>query len=118
MSKLKTTKSASLILQKRIVLFTTVVALLATPIAVAKDAKEQKVVPEGYSTLYTSYEVKKGETLWSIAADNLDQSGYEDITAYIDEIKQINNLSDKEADRLISGQYVIISYLKETDKIK
>lgn len=114
MSKLRTTKHAKLVLEKRVMLFTTVVTLIATPIAVAMDKKEVKEIPDGYSVLYTSYEVKSGETLWSIASDNLDTSGYTDIPSYIDEIKQINHI--EEEDKIKSGQYVILSYLEETEK--
>lgn len=45
-------------------LFTTVVTLIATPIAVAMDKKEVKEIPDGYSVLYTNYEVKSGDTIF------------------------------------------------------
>lgn len=114
MSKLRTTKHARAVLEKKIVLFTTVVTLIATPIVIHKNKKEVKEIPDGYSVLYTSYEVKSGETLWSIASDNLDTSGYNNITSYIEEIKQINHI--EEDDKIKSGQHVIISYLEENEK--
>ncbi len=111
MSNLRISKNAKNILKKRIALFATVAVLTAGGITVINALdKPDKVVPEGYSTLYTSYEIGPGETLWSIASDNLDRSGYEDVRDYINEIIQINHL---DPDQIKSGQNIIISYIEE-----
>ncbi len=56
---------------------------------------------------YTSIEVQHGETMWSIARNNLDPDHYIDIQTYIQEVVQINNLTD---DQIVAGQYLIIPY--------
>lgn len=57
---------------------------------------------------YTSIEVHYGETLWSIAEDYLDTGHYHDIRTYINEILQINHLSEDAF--ITAGQYLIIPY--------
>lgn len=56
---------------------------------------------------YTSIEVKYGETLWSIAEQNMDTDHYSDINAYIKEVKKINLLNE---DDIKAGQHIIIPY--------
>ncbi|MCL2051896.1 MAG: LysM peptidoglycan-binding domain-containing protein [Lachnospiraceae bacterium] len=58
---------------------------------------------------YTSIEVKYGETLWSIAEQNM-SGHYPDIYAYIKEVKKINHLPD---DDLRAGQYIVIPYFSD-----
>lgn len=53
---------------------------------------------------YVSYCVKGGDTLWSIACENM-TSSYVSAYEYIDEIKSINNLS---SNNLTAGSSIII----------
>lgn len=55
---------------------------------------------------YTSIMIQEGDSLWSLAEKNCDKN-FKSKMAYIEEIKEINGLSDE---KLISGQYLIIPY--------
>ncbi|MCD8232242.1 MAG: LysM peptidoglycan-binding domain-containing protein [Clostridiales bacterium] len=57
-------------------------------------------------TCYKSVYVQAGDTLWSIADEYMDDS-YDDKNEYIEEVKQINHIT--EAD-LRAGSYIIIPY--------
>lgn len=55
---------------------------------------------------YKSIMISDGDTLWSIAAQNMD-SHYEHAADYVAEVKRMNSL---ETDRIIAGNYLIIPY--------
>lgn len=55
---------------------------------------------------YTSIRIEKGDTLWSIANDYM-SAEYEDVHAYIAEVKELNQLEYSE---IHSGQYLTIPY--------
>lgn len=114
MSKLRTSRNAQLVLYKRVVLLTTVATLIATPVACAQNKPAQKEIPDGSTVFYTSYEIKGGDTLWGIAAANLEQSGYDNVEDYMEEIKQINNLINE--DKITNGGHIILSYVAEEPK--
>lgn len=108
----KTTKHAQKTWNKKIAIFGTTAILFASAIITVKALDEpKKVIPEGYQTLYTSYEIKAGDTLWSLAEEHLEESGYDDIRAYIEEIKAINHIEN--GHDIKSGNYIILSYLEE-----
>ncbi|MCI8301095.1 MAG: LysM peptidoglycan-binding domain-containing protein [Lachnospiraceae bacterium] len=55
---------------------------------------------------YTSLEIKKGDTLWSIASEyGID--AYSDLQTYVAEVKALNNLK---GDTIHSGQFLVIPY--------
>lgn len=56
--------------------------------------------------LITSVEVKKGDTLWSIATVYMTEE-YNDINDYIKEIKSCNGLA---TDNINAGNYIIVPY--------
>ena len=65
-----------------------------------------------YNKYYTSIKIESGDTLWTIAdeyIDNLDVSKAE----YIDEICQINEISE---DEIHAGDYIVVPYY--SDEIK
>lgn len=64
-------------------------------------AKGQEVKP---NKEYITYQIKKDDTLWSISKVNMNKEYYS-ITAYIDEIKTINQLSN---DTILAGKFLII----------
>ena len=55
---------------------------------------------------YTSIQIEKGDTLWSIA-DTYITSEYDSIQDYIDEVKELNHLGP---DDIHAGQYLTIPY--------
>ena len=55
---------------------------------------------------YTSIEIKPGDSLWSIACRYSD-GHYSSIQKYIEELKQINNLS---SDTIHAFEYLLVPY--------
>ena len=55
---------------------------------------------------YQEIEIQPGDTLWSIARENLGP-GYDDIYEYIEDIAECNNL---DSDRINAGCYLLIPY--------
>lgn len=56
--------------------------------------------------LVTSIEIKKGDTLWSIASDYMSEE-YDDMNEYIEEIKESNGMF---TDDIRTGNYIIVPY--------
>lgn len=56
---------------------------------------------------YKSIEIKKGDTLWSIANEYMDDEHYKNKSEYIKEVKQINSLK---SDKIVSGRHIIVPY--------
>jgi cell division protein YceG involved in septum cleavage len=58
---------------------------------------------------YTSVKIEQGDTLWSIAQENM-TSEYSGIQEYIDEVCTLNHISE---DDIHSGAYITIPYYSE-----
>lgn len=56
--------------------------------------------------LVTSVEIKKGDSLWSIASEYMSDE-YDNINDYIDEIKKCNGIT---TDQIRSGNYIVVPY--------
>lgn len=56
---------------------------------------------------YKSIEISKGDTLWSIANENIDTDHYKSVQEYVNEIKEMNSMK---SDHIISGSCLIIPY--------
>ncbi len=63
---------------------------------------------------YKSIEVSKGDTLWSIAAENFDTEHYKNIQEYVKEIKEMNAMK---SDHIMSGSCLIIPYYAPDDLV-
>ncbi|TCT14897.1 LysM domain-containing protein [Natranaerovirga pectinivora] len=61
--------------------------------------------------IFSVITIEYGDTLWSIAKDNMD-ANYYTINTYIQEVKVINNLS---TDKIIAGEYLIIPNLASNE---
>lgn len=62
---------------------------------------------EGYRVKQvTSIEIKKGDTLWSIASAHMTDE-YDDVNDYISEIMVSNGLT---SDKIQAGKYIIVPY--------
>lgn len=62
---------------------------------------------------YTSHMIMPGESLWSIAQENIDHVHYESVQDYINEIKFINGITNSE---LKIGDYILIPYFSNEVK--
>ncbi len=56
---------------------------------------------------YKSIEVAKGDTLWSIAQNHVDEKYFKNTGEYVAEVKKINSLA---SDNIVAGSYIIIPY--------
>jgi len=73
--------------------------------AVSDDAKSDQF------KYYTSINIEKGDTLWSIASEYV--SGTKTISNYVNELKEINNL---QTDCIYQGQNLIVYYYSSEQK--
>ena len=55
---------------------------------------------------FTSIEIQEGDSLWSIAEDNMTEE-YASVKDYIKEVKRMNHLS---SDQLTKGCYIVIPH--------
>lgn len=70
-------------------------------------SQKTKADAAGLYKYYTSYEVKSGDTLWSIAKEYSGNGAYDRITDYIDEVCSINHLPN---DTIYAGNKICIPY--------
>lgn len=56
---------------------------------------------------FKSIEIASGDTLWSIAEDNMDTRYYKHTADYVAEVKRMNSL---DTDQIIAGSYLIVPY--------
>ena len=56
---------------------------------------------------FTSYEVTKGDTLWTVATKNINYMYYHSIQDYIDEVMEINHMNNS---TICVGESIIIPY--------
>ena len=56
---------------------------------------------------FTSYEVTKGDTLWTVASKNINYMYYHSIQDYIDEVMEINHMNNS---TICVGESIIIPY--------
>jgi cell division protein YceG involved in septum cleavage len=62
--------------------------------------------------LVTSVEIKKGDTLWSIATEYITDE-YSNLNEYINEIKDTNGLV---SDTIHAGNYILVPYYADASK--
>lgn len=60
---------------------------------------------------YVSYVVRSGDSLWSIAQENI-PVGREDVSDFIDELKHVNKL---QSDYIYEGQLIAVPYYEKTE---
>ena len=96
-----------------LVLLTAVFVLLCILIgsSIASSGQSRAALNHSYK-YYTSIEIEKGDTLWTIAEQYM-TSEYGSIQSYVEEIKDVNNLGD---DEIHSGQYLTIPYYSTENK--
>lgn len=74
------------------------IGFFAKTVTAERDGERVKLV--------TSVEIKKGDTLWSIASEYISDE-YDNVSDYIKEIKQSNGMN---SDEIHSGNYIIVPY--------
>lgn len=80
------------------------IVILLTIIFATKTATAKN---DGYRIKQaTSVQIKKGDTLWSIASEYM-SSEYKDLNDYIEEIKISNGLT---SDKIHAGNFIIVPY--------
>lgn len=107
-------KRRSVVLRK--LSFTIITAVFVTIIALSvfsMSAKAKSTQGANDYKYYTSHMIMPGESLWSIAQENIDYVHYESVLAYIEEINFINGMNNSE---LQIGDYILIPYF--SDEIK
>ena len=67
-----------------------------------------------HQKLYTDICIEQGDTLWSIAGEYMSPE-YRDSSAYIQEIMEINHLTDENS--IHEGSYLVIPYYAKSDMI-
>lgn len=85
-------------------LFCAIVFALSYNVIISQANSDMSDITYKY---FTSHCVAKGDTLWSIAEENIDYEFYDCIQEYIDEVTEINHLSN---DTIKVGQSIIIPY--------
>ena len=76
--------------------------------SISKRRARQKQVRRNILLLVIrSIEISSGDTLWSIAEDNMDARYYRHTADYVAEVKRMNSL---DTDQIIAGSYLIIPY--------
>lgn len=86
-----------------IIIIISLSVLLGTGISVLASTKDD---PATYNKYYTSIRIEAGETLWSIADEYIKDLDI-DKTDYIAEICELNNIN---ADEIVAGEYIVVSY--------
>lgn len=75
-----------------------------------KTSVEASAAETGFPVGYVSYVVKSGDSLWSIAEDNLPEDGA-DISGFVKELKHINKL---QSDYIYDGQLLAVPCYEKT----
>lgn len=94
-------------LRRRAILISMVLSLMIAGICACRtfaQANASGKIP-AYK-YYTSYEIKEGDSLWSIAEQYIDEH-YNSVNDYIKEVKSINGLTK---DTIHAGCYLVIPY--------
>ena len=96
--------------------FTIITAIFLTIIALSVfslSAKAKSTQGADDYKYYTSHMIMPGESLWSIAQENIDYVHYESVQNYIEEINFINGMTNSE---LHIGDYILIPYFSDEMK--
>ena len=90
-----------------------IITVLTVMVSAIKSKAVSETADPDSCKYYTSIEISKGDSIWSLASEYID-SHYESKEAYIDEVIQINSLSD--ADDIVAGEYIIMPYYSSESK--
>ncbi len=96
-------------IRNKVVLTVATLIIVLTAVLSVQSIKSQAQEDRAEVTYkyFTSHEVENGDTLWSIALEHIDYSYYNCVQDYIDEVIDINNMSN---DTVRVGQNIVIPY--------
>ncbi|MBO4373493.1 MAG: LysM peptidoglycan-binding domain-containing protein [Lachnospiraceae bacterium] len=97
-------------IRRRVFMFAAVFAvitLIVTASISTRSFADEKTPAGGRSKYYRSIEIKKGDTLYSIAASYI-SSEYSGTGEYIDEVVRLNSLDD--INSIHAGDHLIVPY--------
>lgn len=104
-------KRAKVVARRKMILLLTTVLLITIGSIVfgsifssAQSSAEESGIQYKY---YKSIEIKKGDSLWSIANEYCEDEYYDNTKDYVKELKEINNLK---SEKIHYGQRLIVAY--------
>ena len=104
-------KRAKVVARRKMILLLTTVLLITIGSIVfgsifssAQSSAEESGIQYKY---YNSIEIKKGDSLWSIANEYCEDEYYDNTKDYVIELKEINNLK---SEKIHYGQRLIVAY--------
>lgn len=100
-------KERVVISKKLLMALITIIAVLMLIILFRDRSMETTYAKQPQNKYYKSIMIERGDSLWSIAKENIDYDYYKSINEYIQDIKRMNSLK---SDKLISGRNIIIPY--------
>lgn len=99
--------------KRKLIVAVSILAAVCMICSIFPSFKNQKVTAQAATSrdkYFTSIMIESGDTLWSIANENMTEE-YASVQDYIDEVKTINNLHE---DYITAGCYIVIPYYAET----
>lgn len=102
MRKKQVRKNTVILMLVLLIIILLCVFFTATFSSQASDMEHQH-----YYKYYKSIVIKKGDTLWSIAGEYMDTQHYQGISDYINEVKEMNALTNNQ---ITAGNYLIVPY--------
>ena len=89
-----------------VIIFSVIIILTISFLIVSFSAQASDLEHTASYKYYKSIQVENGDTLWSIAQNNMDEH-YSNTSEYVAEVKQMNSLR---SDQIFAGNYLIIPY--------
>ncbi len=99
-------------IRRRIALLSlfSIFTLIISVFCVSTQSQAENIDMVQSSKYFKSIMIEKGDTLWSIANENIDAEHYNNTSEYIKEVKSINSLA---TDKITAGNYIIVPYYSE-----
>ena len=104
-------RRAKIVAKRKMILLLTTVLLITIGSIVfgsifssAQSSAEESGIQYKY---YKSIEIKKGDSLWSIANEYCEDTYYDSTKDYVEELKEINNLK---SEKIHYGQHLVVAY--------
>ena len=99
---------------ERCLLTVCIIALLAIcSSAILTKATTSDNAEKVYYKYYTQVEIQKGDSLWSLAGEYMENGPYESRKEYMEEVAELNQLSST---TIYEGQSLIVPYYEDVYK--